>query len=684
VDARDPPLSFAERLRHIRLLVNQQSFEQAIEEAEALDREVPQQRDVLYARAVAHRLMGRLDEALRLLDELADRTPEYARTHQERGHCLGAKGATAEARHAYEQAVRRCPTLIASWVALEQLYSAEGREPDALNATRQLARLRSLPSDIVEAFNLLADGEFDHAEELVRQYHARHGEHPEGLRLLARIALRFDLAHEAEILLERVLGLVPDYRDARLDYALALLRRNRHLRALKELERLLVNEPRNRLYRLLRAQALAGLGKHELALEVLDRLHAEAPADGEVRILRAWSLRMLGRREEAINVYRDILALPNAQTGEAWWGLADLKVYRFSDADIERMRADESSRDTDLSGRCHVCFALGKALEDRGAFEESFRYYERGNALKKQDCRYRPEPLERSTRLFVETFTGDYVRSRTLQAPARAREHPIFIVGMPRSGSTLVEQILAAHSQVEATLELPIMPRLAQDIQGRDRDEAARKHALESLQVESLRALGVQYLSEAAAYRHGKAHFIDKMPNNFRHLGLILLALPEARVIDARRSPMACCFSNFKQLFAAGQQFAYSMEDLGRYYRMYVEVMEHWVRVFPGRILRIDHETLVENLEGEVRRMLEFCELDFEPACLEFHRNDRVASTASSEQVRRPITREGIDQWRRFEPWLGPLQEALGALAAEHALGPEKSRATTTMTTPGG
>src|SRR5258706_14366716 len=327
------------------------------------------------------------------------------------------------------------------------------------------------------------------------------------------------------------------------------------------------------------------------------------------------------------------------------------------------MGAAEASANIQQVDRYHLCFALGKALEDRGEYAESFAFYERGNALKKTECRYRPEPLERNARLQASVCTREFFAAR--QGVGCRDRSPIFILGLPRSGSTLIEQILSSHSQVEGTMELPVIPRLVQELQGPDRTASTPRYPglLAELAAEDFTRLGERYLSDTKVYRKGKPFFIDKMPNNCRHLGLIHLILPNAKIIDARRDPLACCFSNYKQLFASGQQFTYSVEDITRYYKMYVDLMAHWDRALTGKVLRIQYEEVVEDLEANVRRILEFCNLDFEPACVDFHKTDRRVHTASSEQVRQPINRDGVDQWRNFEPWLGPLKNALGSLA---------------------
>jgi hypothetical protein len=346
--------------------------------------------------------------------------------------------------------------------------------------------------------------------------------------------------------------------------------------------------------------------------------------------------------------------------------LANLKTYRFTDPEIAHMRSEEANGKIALTDRYHFCFALGKALEDRADYAESFRYYERGNALKKAECLYRPEVLERAAELQKSLCTAEFFAARDGSGARTAA--PIFIVGLPRSGSTLIEQILASHSKVEGTMELADIPRLVQDLQGRETQGSKPRYPaiLESIPAGEFKRMGEQYLTDTLVYRAGrpphKPFFIDKMPNNFRHVGLIHLILPDAKIIDARRDPLACCFSNFKQLFASGQQFTYSVEDITRYYRMYLDLMEHWNAVLPGKVLRVDHEAVVGDLEASVERILKFCGLEFEPECVEFHKTKRSVHTASSEQVRQPIFKEGLDQWRHFDPWLGDFKAALASL----------------------
>jgi len=438
-----------------------------------------------------------------------------------------------------------------------------------------------------------------------------------------------------------------------------LLERHRYLQAREQLETLLAIEPMNRQYRTLYATTCVGLGEHERAITLYRELLTDAPGAADLHLSVAHSLKTLGQQQASIEAYRAAAAArPNF--GDAYWSLANLKTYRFTDEEIARMQAGESAPGVALVDRYHLCFALGKAFEDRRDYERSYRCYEQGNLLKRSESRYRPEILETNTARQREVCTQEFF-ARRLNFGVKNPD-PIFIVGLPRAGSTLLEQILASHSQVVGTQELAEVPRIVNELQGREPDMANPRYpgVLAQLSAEDFLRLGERYLAETRVFRTDKPFFIDKMPNNFRHIGLIHLMLPNARIIDARREPMACCFSNLKQLFANGQEFTYSIEDIARYYRTYLDLMAHWDQVLPGRVLRVWHEDVVDDLEGNVRRMLDFCGLDFEAACVDFHKTERSVRTASSEQVRQPIFREGLDQWKHYEPWLEPLKDALG------------------------
>ncbi len=650
----------------VRDCIDRRQFAEAARAAETLLAERPEDRELLYMLAVAQRYLGRIAAALATLARLQELHPDYPRLYQERGHCHVAQRAATPAIAAFERALALNPALPGSWRTLQKLYAMAGRRAEADNAAAHVAKLASLPTAIVTARSMFADGEIEAAETMVRRYLLEHGDHIEGMRLLAQIGMKLDVLDDAELLLESVLEQAPDYRPARYDYAQVLLQRHKHRQAREQIRMLREEEPDERAYRITQATLATELGECEQALREYGRLLEETPDHAELHLSMAHTLKTLGRQQDAVAAYRRA-AQTRPSYGDAYWSLANLKTYRFTDEELASMRAAEAAPRIAVADRFHLCFALGKALEDRGEYTESFSYYERGNALKRSECRYRPELIERNTRLQIEVCTPELFDARRgCGDPSNA---PIFIVGLPRAGSTLIEQILASHSCVEGTMELSDIPRLAQSLQGRESGAEQPRYpgVLAELPAADFKRFGGRYLADTALYRSGKPRFIDKMPNNFRHLGLMHLILPNAKIIDARRAPMACCFSNFKQLFASGQPFTYSLEDIARYYRTYLELMAHWDRVLPGKVLRVQHEDLVADFEPQVRRILDFCELDFEPGCLEFHKTSRRVHTASSEQVRRPINSEGLEQWRHFEPWLGPLAVTLGDLAEERS-----------------
>ena len=643
----------------IRELVKERRFAEALQALDALESARPGDSEGLYLRAVSQRMLGHTAAALGTLARLEQLHPRFSRLYQERGYCYVALKQAPQAIEAFLRGVNVNPALPASWKMLEGLYHMTGQAANAAQAAGHLAALNKLPPAVVTATALFHDGELAASEQMVRDFLLKQGHHVEAMRLLARIGMEHDVLDDAQLLLEAVLDLEPNYYAARFEYAQVLCRRHLYLEAQQQAETLLGVDRSNRDYRTLHAMTCVGLGQHERAIKAYRALLPGATHPAELHLSIAHSLKTLGQQAPAIAEYHAAAAAREG-FGDAWWSLANLKTYLFSDAELEQMRVAEAAAATSAVDRHHLCFALGKALEDRGEYAPSFEYYARGNALKRTASRYRPEVIEQNTRLQIEVCTRQLFAQH--EGSGAQAADPIFIVGLPRSGSTLIEQILASHSKVEGTHELADIPRMVVELQGRDWQlENPRYPAvLAQMGSEDFRPLGEKYLHDTRSYRSGKAHFIDKMPNNFRHVGLVHLMLPNARIIDARREPMACCFGNLKQLFAHGQEFTYGVEDIARYYRTYLELMRHWDAVLPGRVLRVQYEDVVADLEGSVRRILDYCELEFEPACVEFHRTERSVRTASSEQVRQPIYREALEQWRHYEPWLGPLRESLG------------------------
>ncbi|MGH8254091.1 MAG: tetratricopeptide repeat-containing sulfotransferase family protein [Steroidobacteraceae bacterium] len=646
---------------HARALMEARQFEQALALVSGMAVEVPENRDVLYMLAVNLRYLGHGRKALATLDELARLHPAFSRLYQEQGHTLRMLGERQGAIAAYRRAVESNPSLPSSWRNLAVLCREEGLHRDADHAASVAGNLARMPAAVVSANSMFAEGETLLAERLVREHLQYHPRDIEAMRLLGRIGMKMGVLDDAEFLLESVLEFDPQYHAARYDYAMVLIERQKHAQALEQLKRLLALDAGNTAFRTLQANALTGLGRHEESLRLFSELRADTPNDHTLHLAIGHAEKTIGHQIEAIESYRRSADV-RPGFGDAWWSLANLKTYRFTDAEIGRMRGYESAATTSDEDRLHLCFALGKALGDRREFAESFAFYERGNELKRRNVSHDAGHLEQKLHRQMNICTSEFFAARAgAGCPA---DDPIFVVGLPRAGSTLIEQILASHSAVEGTRELADIPRLVHQLNGRESDQLQARYpqVLAELGIDSFRGFGETYLEDTRIYRTNKPRFIDKMPNNFRHIALIHLILPNARIIDARRDPMDCCFSNFRQLFANGQEFTYSLEDIGRYYRIYVEVMQHWDRVLPGRVLRVQHEQLIDDLEGSVRRMLDYCGLAFEPACLEFHRTERSVRTASSEQVRRPINREGVGQWRDYEPYLAPLKAALGDL----------------------
>ncbi|HLZ73434.1 sulfotransferase [Phenylobacterium sp.] len=654
-----PAISLEQEVGRLRHLQQEGAHAAALARAEAELARFPENRDLLLIAATSLRHLRRVDEALAVLARLEALQPRFSRLHQERGLCLvqlkDARGAIA----ALLQAVNLNPALPASWSMLERLYGMVGERADAQTAAEHVATLKALPGEVVAATSLFSDGDLAPAEQIVRAYLLREGDQVEAMRLLARIGLAHDVLDEAEILLRAVLERAPAYTAARYDFAQTLIKRQKYAEANVEIAALLAVGPANPDYLTLAATSAVGLGQHERAIAIYRDMLRDAPTSWDVPLWLGHALKTLGRVPEAIEAYR-AAARARPDFGDAYWSLANLKTYRFDDDEIARMRAETDSPGIGAEDQVHLCFALGKALEDRGEIAASWAWYARGNGLRRAASRYRPEIQETNTRLQREVCTAEFFRMR--RGWGNPRPDPIFVLGLPRSGSTLLEQILASHSQVEGTQELSDVQRIVLDLQGRDPDLDSPRYpaALTDLTAEDFRRLGETYLADTQVYRTGRAFFVDKMPNNFRHIGLIHLMLPNAKIIDARRDPMSCCFSNLKQLFAQGQEFTYSEGDIARYYRTYLDLMDHWDAVLPGRVLRVLHEDVIDDLEGNVRRVLDHCGLPFERPCVEFHKTARSVRTPSSEQVRQPIFRDGLDQWRAYEPWLGPLKDALG------------------------
>lgn len=650
---------FALRLKTVQAAMQKSDFVSALSLSEEVLFEQPDHKDALYCAAVCCRYMKQYDAARGHIDALKNISPDHGRSYQEEGHLNRVIGNTDAALAAYQRATRYNPALLASWTQQAELLKQAGQLDQAQQAALQAQRLRVMPKMLVAITNHVHEGRILRAEEMARAFMQKNPRSVEGMRLLADIGTRLGVHDDADLLLETAAALEPDNLQIRIDRIQILRKRQKFTEALQEAEALYARDRNNPIFLSLLAIEQLQSGDYVTALAGFDAVLEKIPNDPATLTSRGHALKTFGRTDDAIASYR-MATRADPLHGEAWYALANLKTFKFDQDERQMLEAIAQGTDLSFMGRVNLYFALGKALEDAGEHEKSFQYYAEGNSLKSRQTRYTTDQM-------VEEFEAQKLHCTPLLFETQSNKgceapDPIFIVGLPRAGSTLIEQILASHSQVDGTLELPNILSLAHHLRGRKQltDRQRYPRILHELSSEQLTQLGETYVQETKTHRKGAAFFTDKMPNNFRHIGLIHLILPNAKIIDARRDPMDCCWSGFKQLFAEGQEFTYSLEDIGQYYSAYVELMAHWDEALPtDRILRVQHEDVLDDLEGQVRRILDYCGLAFEQGCVDFHENKRAVRTASSEQVRQPINRSGVKQWLPYEPYLDPLKNSL-------------------------
>ena len=655
--ASDPIGSLEVALNHAaRLLTTRPAL--AAEQASEILKVVPGHPVATLLLGAARRTCGDAAGAIQVLGPLASTQPNWAAAHYEHGVALGDMGQGESAIAALRRAVALKSDFAEAWLALAGHLSAIGDTAGADAAYARHIKASTKDPRLIEAAAALCENRIPQAEALLREHLKQRPTDVAAIRMLAEVAARLQRYIDAETLLVRCLELAPSFDAARRNLATVLHRQYKDVAALEQAERLLANNPRDPACRNLKATILGGLGRYEESIELYAGILAEYPEQEMVWLNYGHALKTAGRQKEGIGAYRRCIALA-PRSAAAYWGLANLKTFRFTPAEVEAMRASIASGKLPSDDRAHLHFALGKALEDAGSYEEAFHQYSEGNRLRRLDSAYDAQRtqarVERSRQLLTREFFSAR-RGYGTDAP-----DPIFIVGMPRAGSTLLEQILSSHSAIEGTMELPNIVSMARELVAKRGGPSPYPALLADLTASDCRTLGERYLAETRVQRKTqRPYFVDKMPNNFAYLGLIQLILPRAKIIDARRHPLACCFSVFKQNFARGQQFTYHLGDLGCYYRDYVALMSHFDNILPGRIHRVIYEQMVENTETEVRGLLDYCGLPFEDGCLRFYENERAVRTPSSEQVRQPIFRDALEHWRHFEPWLGPLKAALG------------------------
>ncbi|MCY4143449.1 MAG: sulfotransferase [Gammaproteobacteria bacterium] len=652
--------------RHLASVVDLISKKRSASAAELLHTllaKSPNDHDFLYHLAICQRQQGELSQALDTLARLESLKPKFAAVFLERGRTLVALGRQDDALVAFEKCVRLNPTFLGGWAGMLELAATLGKNDLRNRAIQQLRYFESMDHELVLVLRTFHDGETFKAERLCRHYLRKHPKNVEAMCLLARIGSEFGILDDAEFILESACEFEPSNTRARLQYIDVLHKRQNYSRALEHANTLIRLQPSDQVFRLAYANQVLATGDVDGALKVYDEILSK-PEDNplvspRLFVTRGHAFKTIGRIKQAIQDYRAAYAM-QPDFGDSYWSLANLKTYSFTQEELSQMHGLVDSPSTSVEDKIHMFFALGKAYEDLEDFAFAFSFYKQGNQLNKQRLRYDAHEMSKRLLAQEEVCTKEFFAKRS--GFGCNDPDPIFIVGLPRSGSTLLEQILASHSLVEGTLELHHISGYAQKMDGRRRrtDPLRYPYVLRELRADLAKELGQRFIGETRVHRTTKPFFIDKMPNNFRHIGMISLILPNAKIIDARRNPMSCCFSCYKQLFASGQEFTYGQEEIATYYNDYCRLMDHWSSVLPGKVLTVHYEDVVGDLERQVRRILDHCGLPFDEACLTFHETKRSIRTPSAEQVRQPIYRDGLEQWRNFEPWLEPMKVTLG------------------------
>jgi predicted Zn-dependent protease len=668
-EASEPVGSVEVALGHAaRLLESSPTL--AAEQASEILKAVPAHPLATLLLGVARRTGGDSAAALDVLGPLAAMHPQWALAHYELALVLSGLDRSAAAITALQRAVTLKPDMTDAWRALGDELSNVGDAAGADSAYARSIKASTKDERLLSAASALCDNNIPQAEALLRAHLKKHPTDVAALRMLAEVAARLRRYADAEALLSRCLELAPSFTAARHQHAMVLHRQNKPAAALRAVDGLLQKDPRNPGYNNLKAAILARIGELKDSIEIYECVLGEYPAQPKIWLSYGHALKTNGREPDSISAYKKSIEL-QPSLGEAYWSLANLKTARFQENELEAMRRQLLRTDLPVDDRLHLHFAMGKALEDNREYADSFGHYALGNQLRRGQMGYQPDEMSAHVARIKSLFDAQFFADR--QVYGAAAPDPIFIVGLPRAGSTLLEQILSSHSQVEGTMELPDIAGIARSLfdKGKQSQMSGYSAVLATLDADQCRELGERYLSQTRIQRKTAApFFIDKMPNNFAHIDLIQLALPRAKIIDARRHPLGCCLSGYKQHFARGQGFTYSLEDIGRYYRDYVELMAFFDEVLPRRVHRVIYEALVDDTEGEVRRLLDYCGLPFEDGCLRFYENDRDVRTASSQQVRKPIFREGVDHWRHYEPWLDPLKKSLGSVLDNYPTAP--------------
>jgi len=618
--------------------------------------EYPEDPNFLCLSARALIMLGKYSVAEERLNNAITLFPDFSRPRVVRGELRLTQGRLQDAEAEFRRAIELGDDDPNTQIKLSRVMMLRGDTEAARQAVDESLRLDPVRARLAEAFELEKTGQPAEAEKIYRDILKRDPENVDALRLLAGTATSQKQYRDAEVLLKRALDLTPDFGRAMADLVVNLVDQEKIDEALEYANRLVRIGADNPDSHLLLGNALAAAGRFEDAIEAYRRSLQLSPKHPGALSGLAHNLKTLGRQDEAVEAYRRCIS-GNPYFTEAYWSLANLKTFRFTDEEVASMEELLAHPDVPEDAEVHLSNALGFEYESRGDHDKAFGCFSRCNAVRRRQEYYDPVETESLFDRIIKVFDRDLLSMQTREAPAGPV--PIFIVGLPRSGSTLLEQILASHSMVEGTHELSDLGRVVQEIPALLGRRRRFPESLAGVDARGFAALGARYLERTARYRGDAPYFTDKNPNNFSHIGLIHLALPHAVVIDARRHPLDSCLGTWKQLFAKGQPFSYDLAEVGEYYLQYARLMAHWHDVLPGKVLEVRYEDVVDDLDSQVRRILGHCGLPFEQACVEFHRTERAVKTASSEQVRQPIYRSSVDLWRHYEPHLGPLIDIL-------------------------
>ena len=639
--------------------VKDSRFKDALNLLKTILKENPNHIDSLYLAAVSARYLKQFDDSKQYIEHLLLNAPDMGRAYQELGHLNRDMGNEEKAAGHYRQACELNPALLAAWNSLYRYFTSNNNKPAADHALEQINKLKSLPGSLLYIDQILNEGRLGVAEAKCRAFLKENPTHTYAMSLLSEIANRLGYFDDAEFLLEKAVEFKPDDGDLRMKYAAILRKKQKFAKTMEQVDILCDMDPENLTYQAQKASEIMQNGDHEAAVVLLDNILKKNPYNFSSLTSKGHAQKTLGKTDLAIESYQSAYQI-KPDHGEAFFSLSNLKTYSFSDVELMAMREQVSRVDLSLRDKAYFHFALAQGCEVKGEYEEAFFHLEKGNKIKNDQSQYSIERMDRELQAQIDVCDNSFFND--LGEGGNQTKDPIFILGLPRAGSTLVEQILASHSMIDGTLELPNILSMAQSLRGDDIYGKLGNYpkSMQSLTLEEREAFGQKFIDDTKMHRKDAPFFTDKMPNNFRHIGLIHLIMPNAKIIDARRYPLDCCFSMFKQLFAQGQEFSYGLAEAGSYYRSYVKLMDHWEQVLPGKILRVNNEDVINDLEGQVIRILNYLELPFEKSCISFHETKRSVRTASSEQVRKPVNKEGMERWKPYSKNLKPLVESLG------------------------